>query len=237
MHTASAKGLLLACERRRALPPAHVGDPLRMRQIVSNFLSNAVKFTDVGGIEVEVRVLDDDDATTRRTSSPSRSRCTDTGIGLADEQRRRLFEEFAQAEAVDDAALRRNRSRSRDLSAAGHAHGWRGDDGKCGGPGHDDAPRPVAARRRSRAGRSRAHASARRARGEPADAESERGDSASAASCSSPRTTPSTGPSCSTSWTPSASAPTRPTTGYEALELFPSVATTPSCSPTSTCRG
>ena len=58
VHTASAKGLLLTWSVDDTLAPAHVGDPLRVRQIVSNLLSNAVKFTEVGGIEVTVGVLD-----------------------------------------------------------------------------------------------------------------------------------------------------------------------------------
>ncbi len=70
VHTASTKGLLLTWNVDERLAPAHVGDPLRLRQIISNMLSNAVKFTEVGGIEVEVRVADD--ARTRRASrSPS----------------------------------------------------------------------------------------------------------------------------------------------------------------------
>ena len=60
VHTASTKGLLLTWNVDERLAPAHVGDPLRLRQVISNMLSNAVKFTEVGGIEVEVRVLDDD---------------------------------------------------------------------------------------------------------------------------------------------------------------------------------
>ena len=61
IHTASAKGLLLTANVDERLAPAHVGDPLRLRQILTNFLSNAVKFTEVGGIEVDARVVDDGD--------------------------------------------------------------------------------------------------------------------------------------------------------------------------------
>jgi signal transduction histidine kinase/CheY-like chemotaxis protein/HPt (histidine-containing phosphotransfer) domain-containing protein len=95
VHTASAKGLLLTWSVDERLAPAHVGDPLRLRQIVSNFLSNAVKFTEVGGIEVAVRALgESSDAQTVEIS------ITDTGVGVPAEQQRRLFEEFAQADAA-----------------------------------------------------------------------------------------------------------------------------------------
>ena len=94
VHTASAKGLLLTWSADDALAQAHVVDPLRLRQILSNFLSNAIKFTDVGGIEVAVRVVaESDEAQTVELS------VTDTGVGVSSDQQRLLFEEFAQAQA------------------------------------------------------------------------------------------------------------------------------------------
>ncbi len=95
VHTASAKGLLLTCNADESLAPAHVGDPLRVRQIVSNLLSNAVKFTEVGGIEVTVSVLD--------ASSQAQTvevAVSDTGVGIDPERQTRLFAEFMQADAA-----------------------------------------------------------------------------------------------------------------------------------------
>jgi signal transduction histidine kinase/CheY-like chemotaxis protein/HPt (histidine-containing phosphotransfer) domain-containing protein len=96
LHTASAKGLGLVASCDDRLAPAHVGDPLRVRQILSNFLSNAVKFTEVGGIEVVATLRDEprDDAQTIEVA------VVDTGIGLSEDQRRRLFQDFAQAEVT-----------------------------------------------------------------------------------------------------------------------------------------
>ena len=94
VHTASTKGLLLTWSADDALAGAHVGDPLRIRQIISNFLSNAVKFTEVGGIEVTVRVVD-----ASAEAQTVEIAVTDTGIGVPVEHQRRLFAEFAQAEA------------------------------------------------------------------------------------------------------------------------------------------
>jgi signal transduction histidine kinase/DNA-binding response OmpR family regulator len=94
IHTASAKGLRLASTCDERVAPAHVGDPLRIRQIVSNLISNAVKFTEVGGIEVQARVVDDpgDGAQTIELA------VVDTGVGLTPDQQQRLFEEFTQAD-------------------------------------------------------------------------------------------------------------------------------------------
>jgi signal transduction histidine kinase/CheY-like chemotaxis protein/HPt (histidine-containing phosphotransfer) domain-containing protein len=94
VHTASTKGLLLNWSADDRLAEAHVGDPLRIRQIIANFLSNAVKFTDVGGIEVALRVLEESgEAQTVEIS------VTDTGVGIPVEHQQRLFAEFTQAEA------------------------------------------------------------------------------------------------------------------------------------------
>ena len=95
LQTASAKGLGLGVTYDDRLAAAHVGDPLRVRQIISNLISNAVKFTSVGGIEVTARVLAE---TTDRTQTVELA-VRDTGVGLTEEQQRRLFGEFTQAEA------------------------------------------------------------------------------------------------------------------------------------------
>ncbi|MDX6678803.1 MAG: hypothetical protein QOE31_2855 [Solirubrobacteraceae bacterium] len=93
VHTASTKGLLLSAEIDPRLAPAVVADPVRLRQILSNFLSNAVKFTDVGGIEVTATVLED---------GPQRQvveiAVRDTGVGVSEELQRGLFAPFAQAD-------------------------------------------------------------------------------------------------------------------------------------------
>ena len=95
VHTASSKGLLLTASIDEHLAPAHVGDPLRLRQVLSNFLSNAIKFTEVGGIEVHVVVLEDGSERQQVEFAVS-----DTGIGIDPEQQQRLFAEFAQAEST-----------------------------------------------------------------------------------------------------------------------------------------
>ena len=92
IHTASAKGLLLSCTIDESVASAHFGDSLRIRQILGNFISNAVKFTASGRVALAVGVLADDGAMQRLQFS-----VTDTGIGVAAESQRELFQEFAQA--------------------------------------------------------------------------------------------------------------------------------------------
>ena len=93
-HTASAKGLLLTSAVDERLAAAHTGDALRLRQILTNFISNAVKFTEVGGIELEARVLEDSGETQTVELS-----VTDTGVGISAEQQRALFSDYTQADA------------------------------------------------------------------------------------------------------------------------------------------
>ncbi|KQP22101.1 ATP-binding protein [Pseudorhodoferax sp. Leaf267] len=91
---ASAKGLQLVFDTDLgALPPALRGDPLRLGQILINYASNAVKFTEHGKIVVRVRQapLPDGDVLLRLEVQ-------DTGIGMTEEQRERLFQSFQQAD-------------------------------------------------------------------------------------------------------------------------------------------
>jgi signal transduction histidine kinase/CheY-like chemotaxis protein len=93
-HTASAKGLRISWNVDDDVAPVHVGDPLRIRQILSNFISNAVKFTSSGSIALDVRVCSEDGGTQRLEFAVS-----DTGIGVAPERQGELFQDFVQADA------------------------------------------------------------------------------------------------------------------------------------------
>ena len=72
-----------------------IGDPLRVGQILINYLSNAVKFTDHGHITMRARILLEQDA-----AVTLRFEVSDTGIGIAPDKQARLFEAFEQAEAA-----------------------------------------------------------------------------------------------------------------------------------------
>jgi signal transduction histidine kinase/CheY-like chemotaxis protein len=91
---ASAKGLLLEAFIGAGSNDALVGDPTRVRQILFNLLSNALKFTTKGGVEVRAATSPLGGGSTRVTLA-----VRDTGIGLSEEQRARLFQPFAQADS------------------------------------------------------------------------------------------------------------------------------------------
>lgn len=74
--------------------PVVRGDPLRLRQILGNFLSNALKFTDEGSITLSVRSADAEDGRQKLSFSVK-----DTGIGMDEEARKRLFVQYQQGSA------------------------------------------------------------------------------------------------------------------------------------------
>ena len=71
-----------------------IGDPLRIDQILLNFLSNALKFTETGSITLRVKLLNETDSHINL-----RFETQDTGIGMSEAQQQRIFEAFEQAEA------------------------------------------------------------------------------------------------------------------------------------------
>jgi len=91
---ADQKGLELSCRIAPDVPAAVIGDPGRLRQIVLNLVSNAVKFTDTGEVGVEVVVAE-------RSADDVMLRCTvrDTGIGIPEDKRWEIFGAFVQADA------------------------------------------------------------------------------------------------------------------------------------------
>jgi signal transduction histidine kinase/CheY-like chemotaxis protein/HPt (histidine-containing phosphotransfer) domain-containing protein len=91
---AIAKNLAIEVEIAAGSDDALVGDPTRVRQILFNLVSNAVKFTQAGGVRVSAATAPLGEGRARVTLSVN-----DTGIGLDGEQRARLFEPFAQADS------------------------------------------------------------------------------------------------------------------------------------------
>jgi two-component system sensor histidine kinase/response regulator len=87
------KGLELLFDTAADVPQALVGDPLRLGQVITNLVSNAVKFTERGQISVAVRRVE-------RTGEKVQLRVEvrDSGIGMTREQAGRLFQAFTQAD-------------------------------------------------------------------------------------------------------------------------------------------
>jgi PAS domain S-box-containing protein len=94
LQPAEAKGLELAAQ----FVPSHAplalrGDPFRLRQVIANLISNAVKFTDTGEVVVRVTSLGETD------SHLHLSVCVqDTGLGIAPHAQKKIFEHFSQAD-------------------------------------------------------------------------------------------------------------------------------------------
>jgi PAS domain S-box-containing protein len=88
---ASAKGLLLGCEVDEAISPALLVDAGRLGQILNNFVSNAIKFTVQGSIDIAVERVARGDGKERLSF-----RVRDTGIGVSREDQQRLFQPFSQ---------------------------------------------------------------------------------------------------------------------------------------------
>jgi CheY-like chemotaxis protein len=98
-ETAHAKALSFIVESQLAEDRVYLGDPVRIRQMLSNLVSNALKFTPSGEIRAGLRELNQTSAGALLEFS-----VTDTGAGIALEQQATLFEKFSQ---VDDSNTRK----------------------------------------------------------------------------------------------------------------------------------
>jgi signal transduction histidine kinase/DNA-binding response OmpR family regulator len=91
---AQAKGIELLTEIGPDVPSEVCGDPLRLRQVVSNLVNNALKFTKEGEVVVQVR---------REQQGPGYAtlsfRVSDTGVGISEERIDEIFRPFSQADA------------------------------------------------------------------------------------------------------------------------------------------
>ena len=93
-HKVSEKGLEFIFRIEHGLPQTLVGDPLRLGQILLNLTSNSVKFTEQGEVRVDVSSAGYQDGRIKLRFAVS-----DTGIGLSEEQRGKLFSNFQQADS------------------------------------------------------------------------------------------------------------------------------------------
>ena len=91
---AAGKGLDLLLDIDPQLPEYLYGDPMRLGQILINFVGNAVKFTESGEVSLEARIVGGDASEVR-----ARFAVTDTGIGMTEEQLSRLFRSFEQGDS------------------------------------------------------------------------------------------------------------------------------------------
>ncbi|MDO9189630.1 MAG: ATP-binding protein, partial [Sulfurimicrobium sp.] len=109
---AASKDLRLVTEIDPAVPRQLRGDPLRLGQILLNFVSNAIKFSEHGKITIRARVAEDE-----AERILLRIEVEDQGIGLMPEQQALLFQAFTQA---DDSTTRRYGGTGLGLAIARH---------------------------------------------------------------------------------------------------------------------
>ncbi|MGM9490683.1 ATP-binding protein [Ideonella sp. YS5] len=91
---ASDKGLAIDFDMAAEAPDVLRGDPTRIRQVLVNYLANAVKFTSAGKVSIRISTLDETDS-----EVTMRLEVHDTGIGIPLHKQRTLFEPFSQADA------------------------------------------------------------------------------------------------------------------------------------------
>src|SRR6267154_568089 len=91
---AYGKGLELTCTIPASLPTALIGDAGRLRQIMTNLVGNAIKFTEKGEVGLRVEAVEADAG-----SAFIAFDVTDTGIGIPSDKQRHIFDAFAQADS------------------------------------------------------------------------------------------------------------------------------------------
>ena len=105
------KGLELHSHIDAAVPDRLIGDPLRIRQVIMNFLTNAIKFTESGKVSIEVAL-----ESSSQKEVEVKFSVIDTGIGISVADQERIFAPFTQ---VDSSTTRRHGGAGLGLAIAG----------------------------------------------------------------------------------------------------------------------
>ena len=119
---AQAKGLELVAVTEPAVPAAVRGDPGRVRQVLTNLVGNAIKFTSAGEVVVRAGLGDAAGAET-----VVRFEVSDTGDGIAPDKIDLIFQPFVQADTSTSAEVRRHGAGAGDQQPPGRLMG-----GRCG---------------------------------------------------------------------------------------------------------
>lgn len=120
---AEAKGVKLTAVLPEMLLPEHEGDPLRIRQILTNLIGNAIKFTMQGRITLHVTADEDSVSTTTVCLHVQ-----DTGIGIEPAVKEKLFNAVHASRRLYHTKVWRNGTRAGHREATGPFDGW--DDGR-----------------------------------------------------------------------------------------------------------
>lgn len=91
---ADEKGIELLTEIDKNIPDNLIGDPYRLNQVITNLVNNAVKFTEKGSVRVKIDLI-----TSGEDEVALRFYVIDTGIGISEDGREKLFKEFSQTES------------------------------------------------------------------------------------------------------------------------------------------
>ncbi len=93
-NNAYSKGIELSCRIEQTIPHNLQGDPTRLSQILTNLIGNAIKFTDRGGVSIDISAI----ATTDRQTTLY-FQVQDTGIGIDSDSQDKIFHSFSQADS------------------------------------------------------------------------------------------------------------------------------------------
>ncbi|HET8547069.1 MAG TPA: HAMP domain-containing protein, partial [Bryobacteraceae bacterium] len=103
-HIAEGKGLHFTVDLDPALPKSMTTDSKRLRQVIKNLLSNALKFTEKGGVTLNIQKVEEGWSKDHPVLNLSRNviafSVTDTGIGIPEEKQAVIFEAFRQADGT-----------------------------------------------------------------------------------------------------------------------------------------
>jgi PAS domain S-box-containing protein len=95
---AKEKGLFLKTDLAPGIPEEIIGDGMRISQILINFVTNAIKFTDQGGVTIGVEHINN--IAIEEGICVLKFKVTDTGIGISEDSQRKLFKPFSQTHAA-----------------------------------------------------------------------------------------------------------------------------------------